>query len=212
MILQQIALAGLMARCAPNVAPSTMAAIVQVESGGDPLAIGDNTTRRSYYPRDRATGEALARRLLNAGHLLDLGIAQIDSMNFARLRVNVHTAFDPCTNLRASSVLLSADYAFAEQRYGSGQVALHHAVGMYNTGRLDGGASYVRQVLAAAGIHEQYDAVSRIVAKHEAMRSSVIVHLPAARHSSSGPTRRVVMPSRAPILVTITRTPHATIF
>ena len=52
MTLHALALAALMAHCAPTVAPSTMTAIVQVESGGDPLAIGDNTTRRSYYPRD----------------------------------------------------------------------------------------------------------------------------------------------------------------
>jgi type IV secretion system protein VirB1 len=77
MTLDALALAALMARCAPNVAPSTMAAIVRVESGGNPLAIGDNTTRRSYYPRDRATAELLARRLLNAGHLLDLGCSKV---------------------------------------------------------------------------------------------------------------------------------------
>ena len=94
-----------------------MAAIVQVESGGDPLAIGDNTTRRSYYPRDRATAERLARRLLDAGHLLDLGIAQIDSMNFAGFGVNVHTIFDPCINLSIGARILSDDYAFAARRY-----------------------------------------------------------------------------------------------
>jgi type IV secretion system protein VirB1 len=90
-----LALAALIQHCAPAVAPSTMTAIVQVESGGNPLAIGDNTVRRSYYPHDRATAERLARRLLDAGHLLDLGIAQIDSMNFAGFGVNVHTIFDP---------------------------------------------------------------------------------------------------------------------
>ena len=189
-----------------------MAAIVQVESGGNPLAIDDDTTRRSYYPRDRVSAEALAHRLIEAGHLLDLGIAQIDSMNFAHLGVNVHTAFDPCTNLRAGSEILSSDYAFAKARYGSGQIALRHAIGMYNTGRLDGGARYVRQVLAAAGIHEQYDTVSRIVADREAMRSSVLVHVRVARHRSSRTTRRVVTPARAPILVTIARAAQVTIF
>ena len=96
MTLHALALAALIRHCAPAVAPSTMAAIVQVESGGNPLAIGDNTTRRSYYPRDRPTAERLARRLLGAGHLLDIGIAQIDSMNFAGFGVTAHTIFDPC--------------------------------------------------------------------------------------------------------------------
>lgn len=212
MMLHGLALAGLITRCAPSVAPSTMAAIVQVESSGNPLAIDDNTTRRSYYPRNRTNAEALANRLIEAGHLLDLGIAQIDSMNFAHLGMNVRTAFDPCTNLRAGSAILSSDYAFAKQRYGGGQIALHHAIGMYNTGRLDGGARYVRQVLAAAGIRERYSATQRVVAEREAMHSSVLVHVPAVHHRSRRTTRRIVTPSHAPILVTIARTTQVRIF
>jgi type IV secretion system protein VirB1 len=145
MMFQGLALAGLIAQCAPSVAASTMAAIVQVESGGHPLAIDDDTTHRSYYPRDRASAEALANHLIEAGHLLDLGIAQVDSMNFAHLGVNVHTAFDACTNLRAGSTILTADYDAAERRYDDGQVALRHAIGMYNTGRLDRGAGCAKR-------------------------------------------------------------------
>ncbi len=212
MILHGLALAGLIARCAPGVAPSTMAAIVQVESGGNPFAIDDNTTRRSYYPRDRAGAEALANQLTGAGHLVDAGIAQIDSMNFARLGVNVHTIFDPCMNLRAGSEILSSDYDFAKRRYGSGQIALRHAIGMYNTGRLNGGTRYVQEVLAAADIHEQYSTVSRIVAEREAMRSSLLLRVPVARHGSSRTAHKFISPSRAPILVTIARTAQLTTF
>lgn len=199
MMFQGLALAGLIAQCAPSVAPSTMAAIVQVESGGNPLAIDDDTTHRSYYPRDRASAEALANRLIGAGHLLDLGIAQVDSMNFAHLGVNVHTSFDACTNLRAGSAILAADYDAAQRRYGGGQVALRHAIGMYNTGRLDGGASYVRNVLAAAGIHDT--AVSRVDARQAAMHSAVLVRVAVASHTLARVTRKVVTPARAPILV-----------
>lgn len=201
MMFQGLALAGLIAQCAPSVAPSTMAAIVQVESGGNPLAIDDDTTHRSYYPRDRASAEALANHLIGAGHLLDLGIAQVDSMNFAHLGVNVHTAFDACTNLRAGSAILTADYDAAERRYGGGQVALRHAIGMYNTGRLDGGAGYVQKVLAAAGIHEQYTAASRVDAQRAAMHSAALVRVAVASRTFSRVTRKVVTPARAPILV-----------
>jgi len=212
MILHGLALANLITQCAPGIAPSTMAAIVQVESGGNPFAIDDNTTRRSYYPRDRGSAETLASQLTSAGHLVDAGIAQIDSMNFARLGVNVNTIFDPCTNLRAGSQILSSDYDFAKRRYGSGQIALRHAIGMYNTGRLDGGSGYVQQVLAAAGIYEQYGAMPPIVAEREAMRSSVLVRVPVARRGSPHPARKFISPSRAPILVTIARTSKLTIF
>jgi type IV secretion system protein VirB1 len=211
MMLHGLALASLITQCAPGVAPSTMAAIVQVESGGNPFAIDDNTTRRSYYPRDRASAEALANQLTSAGHLVDMGIAQIDSMNFARLGVNAHTIFDPCTNLRAGSEILSSDYDFAKRRYRNGRTALRHAIGMYNTGRLDGGARYVKEVLAAADIHEQYDTVPR-VAGNEAMRSSLLVRVPVARHGSSRTAHKFISPSRAPILVTIARTAQLTIF
>jgi type IV secretion system protein VirB1 len=201
MMLHGLALASLITQCAPSVAPSTMAAIVKVESGGNPFAIDDNTTRRSYYPRDRASAEALASQLTSAGHLVDAGIAQIDSVNFASLGVNVHTIFDPCTNLRAGSEILSSDYDFAKRRYGNGQIALRHAIGMYNTGRLNGGVRYVQEVLAAAGIHEQLGSMPPIVAESEAMRSLLLVRVPAARHGLSRTEHKFVSPSRAPILV-----------
>jgi type IV secretion system protein VirB1 len=212
MTLQALALAAFVRHCAPTVAPSTMVAIVQVESGGDPLAIGDNTTRRSYYPRDRATAEALARRLLNAGHLLDLGIAQIDSMNFDGFGVNVHSIFDPCINLRVGARILSGDYAVAARRYGNGQVALRHAIGMYNTGRLDAGARYVTRVLAAAGIHEEYANTRRIAARGYEAYSPVLVGVAFPRPRSRTVPQRSVTPLRSPILVTVAPTSSVKIF
>ena len=201
MTIHVLALAALIRHCAPAVAPSTMAAIVQVESGGDPFAIGDNTVRRSYYPRDRATAERLARRLLDAGHLLDLGIAQIDSMNFAGFGVTAHTIFDPCTNLSVGARILSGDYAFAARRYGDGQVALRHAIGMYNTGRLNGGARYIARVVAAAAIRDGDAQSSRVAAKRDAMHSPLLVRVAITRHEARGMHRKRVTPARSPILV-----------
>jgi type IV secretion system protein VirB1 len=201
MTLHALALAALMAHCAPTVAPSTMTAIVQVESGGDPLAIGDNTTRRSCYPHDRASAESLARRLLDAGHLLDVGIAQIDSMNFAGYGVTAHTIFDPCTNLNVGARILSGDYAFAARRYGDGQVALRHAIGMYNTGRLNAGARYIARVVAAAEIRDNDAQSSLVVAKREALHSALLVRMPITRHEGRDTHRKRVTPARSPILV-----------
>jgi type IV secretion system protein VirB1 len=212
MTLQALAFTTLMARCAPNVAPSTMAAIVRVESGGDPLAIGDNTTRRSYYPRDRATAEALARRLLNAGHLLDLGIAQIDSINFDGFGVNVHAMFDPCINLSVGSRILTADYVFAAQRYGDGQVALRHAIGMYNTGRLDAGARYVMRVLAVAGIREDYASNPHSAVQRRVVRLPGLVRAAVALRQSRITHNRTITPWRSPILVTVVPASHVKLF
>jgi type IV secretion system protein VirB1 len=212
MMLLAVALAALMVRCATNVAPSTMAAIVRVESGGDPLAIGDNTARRSYHPANRASAEALARRLLDAGHSLDLGLAQIDSVHFTGFDLNVHTIFDACTNLNAGARILSDDYGFAARRYGSGQVALRHAIGMYNTGQLNAGESYVRRVLAAAGIQERHALGWPMVAASDAGQSTLLVHVRIMGKKSPSTRDRVVTPSRAPILITITQPPGITVF
>jgi type IV secretion system protein VirB1 len=195
-----LALAALIRHCAPAIAPSTMTAIVRVESRGNPFAIGDNTTRRSYYPHDRATAETLARRLLGAGHLLDLGIAQIDSINLAGFGVTVHTIFDPCTNLNVGGRILSGDYTFAAQRYGDGQVALRHAIGMYNTGRLNGGTRYIALVVAAAQIRDRNAQSSRVAAKRGAMNSPLLVRAPITRRARAT-HRKQVTPARSPILV-----------
>jgi type IV secretion system protein VirB1 len=200
MTLHALALAALMPHCAPTVAPSTMTAIVQVESGGNPLAIGDNTARRSYYPHDRAGAERLARRLLNAGHLLDLGIAQIDSMNFAGFGVTTHAIFDPCINLSIGAKILSDDYVFAARRYRDAQVALRHAIGMYNTGRLNAGARYIARVVAAAEIRDGY-AQSSPVAALDAMHSPLLVRVAITRHEARGTHRKRITPARSPILV-----------
>jgi type IV secretion system protein VirB1 len=206
MTLHALALTALMAHCAPTVASSTMTAIVQVESGGNPLAIGDNTTRRSYYPHDRAAAERLARRLLNAGHLLDLGIAQIDSMNLAGFGVTTHAIFDPCINLSIGAKILSDDYVFAARKYDDAEIALRHAIGMYNTGRLNGGARYIARVLAAAGVREEHVSGSQAISQHHAMRSPILIHVAIAQPKRPASRHKVVSPARSPILVTVART------
>lgn len=200
MTLHALALTALMAHCAPTVAPSTMTAIVQVESGGNPLAIGDNTARRSYYPHDRAAAERLARRLLNAGHLLDLGIAQIDSMNLAGFGVTTHAIFDPCINLSIGAKILSDDYVFAARRYRDAQVALRHAIGMYNTGRLNAGTRYIARVVAAAEVRDGYVQSSRVATTRGAMHSPLLVRAPITRRARAM-HREQVTPGRSPILV-----------
>jgi hypothetical protein len=176
------------------------------------LAIGDNTTRRSYHPNDRASAEALARRLIEAGHSVDLGMAQIDNVNFGRLAVNVRTLFDPCMNLRAGAEILSEDYALAQRRYGSGQIALRHAIGMYNTGRIDAGQNYTRRVLDVAGIRESRYPGQRLVAAFAALRAPLLVHMPIAQARSRHVRHRPVAPSRAPILISTARTSRVTVF
>ena len=69
----------LMEQCAPQIASVTMAAIVQQESGGNPLALHDNTSGKSYRPATIAEAARLARELIAQGHSVDIGLPQINS-------------------------------------------------------------------------------------------------------------------------------------
>jgi type IV secretion system protein VirB1 len=149
-MLVSFTLNALMHACAPSIGPRTLAAIVAYESGGRPEAIGDNTTRRAYFPANPADAESLARRLLGLGHNLDFGLMQLNVSNVRRLRLSLRGAFDPCTNLAAGGRILSEDYGRATRYFGPGQRALFHALSAYNAGGYWAGLGYARGVYGAA--------------------------------------------------------------
>ncbi len=137
-------------QCAPDVATEAVVPIVVTESGGDDLAINVNKG-----PRVRAgtiaEGAALVRRYMAAGYTVDVGLAQVNSANFARLGVTVEQAFEPCTNLRLASLMLQKGYGLAS-RYYSGSDAISATYSLYNTGTLTRGFrnGYVDRVWSAA--------------------------------------------------------------
>lgn len=138
--------------CAPTVSATTLAAIVMVESGGEPLAIGVNGPRPQHFqPRDKAEAIAVAQRLLATGANFDVGLGQINVRNLAPLSLSIDGAFDPCRNLSAAATVLSADYAGADQARGN-QAALRVSLSRYNTGDAERGFrnGYVAKVTAAA--------------------------------------------------------------
>lgn len=152
MPLEASVLAALLASCAPNVAPATMIAIIQVESESDPNRIGVNSGAiLRGQPASKSDAIATARSLLRQGANFDAGLMQINSANFARLGVTAETVFDPCTNLRAGARVLADNYGRA---VGAGHGnPLQAALSEYNTGSRSRGLrnGYVRKVFAAAG-------------------------------------------------------------
>lgn len=138
--------------CAAFVAPSTMAAIVQVESGGNPLAMWNNTTKQRILPANLLQAQAYLAGAMAAGDKVDVGIAQVDSDNFVAYGLNLQNAFDPCTNLRVGAEILKSGYLRATRHFGPGQLALYHAFEAYNSGALWGDSAYANRVLRAAGI------------------------------------------------------------
>ena len=96
----------LLKRCAPQISPVTMAALVAQESGGDPYALDDDSTHIVYHPVSYAGAVRLAAQLIGAGHSVDLGLAQVNSGWLAPLRLTAAEFLQPCENLRAGSLIL----------------------------------------------------------------------------------------------------------
>ncbi len=138
--------AAMLEQCAPQIAPVTLAAIVQQESGGNPLALHDNTSGKSYRPASVAEAARIARALIAQGHSVDIGLAQINSRNLPRMGLDVEQVLDPCQNLRAAQTVLMEGW---KQSGGD----LSRALAAYNTGNVGSavGQKYAAQVFGQAG-------------------------------------------------------------
>ena len=148
----------LLVRCAPEVSPVTMAALVAQESGGDPYALDDDSTHIVYHPVTYAGAVRLTAQLIGAGHSVDLGLAQVNSGWLAPLRLTAAELLDPCANLRAGSVILLRAWRAA----GAGSVRgaprrakrLARALAIYHSGnpRSLAGRQYAAETYRHAGV------------------------------------------------------------
>jgi phage/plasmid primase-like uncharacterized protein len=103
--------------CAANVAPITLAAVIRVESAGNPLALHVNSSVGPQpHPMTLADAVNLAERAIRLGYSVDLGLMQVNSRNLAALGYSIRQALDPCTNIRGGARILTADYAEAAQK------------------------------------------------------------------------------------------------
>jgi type IV secretion system protein VirB1 len=119
-----------------------MAAVVMVESDGDPLTIGVNGDHpTTLHPATKDAAVATARALLTQGRSIDLGLTQINGANLAHDGLTVETAFDACASLRAGVAHLAADF----------EAAWRAAHSRYNTGDLQRGIAngYALRISAA---------------------------------------------------------------
>lgn len=153
MTLPAAVIMGLAAQCAPNVAPGTIAAIVQTESQGFEWALNVNGLGRKIVPTSREQAVALARHYVGRGYSVDLGLGQINSRNMKALGLTWDNVFDPCTNIAAAGAVLSGNYHSVRAGLHP-QRALRIALSMYNTGSRSRGFSngYVGKVVGNAGV------------------------------------------------------------
>jgi type IV secretion system protein VirB1 len=62
-----------------------------------------------WWLRDRRNALLLAKDLIDGGHVVDLGLMQLDSANLGRLRVTRSQALERCAPLHAASTILVRD-------------------------------------------------------------------------------------------------------
>jgi type IV secretion system protein VirB1 len=144
----------LIQRCAPNVAPQTISAVMRTESGGNPLAININYKKGRLARKPSSMFEAIgwSKWLIERGYNIDMGLMQINSRNMARFGMSVEQIFDPCTNIYVGSLILTENYVKASDKYGKGQNALFASLSAYNTGHFQRGLrnGYVHRVVKNA--------------------------------------------------------------
>lgn len=147
----------LLASCAPSVAPETMTALVDVESSGNPYAIGVVDGRLERQPETLAEALSTARALEAAGWNYSVGLAQVNRLNFKVYRLTLEQAFEPCRNLATGAAILGECYARATIDRDP-QVGLRAALSCYYSGGFergfqpdDDGTSYVERVLRRVG-------------------------------------------------------------
>ncbi len=155
--MDALELGDMIANCSPSVHPRTMTAIVWVESGGNPFAIGVVGGRLQRQPQHLAEAVATASALERGGWNFSVGLAQVNRYNLARYGLDYAGAFNPCANLRAGAAILQRCYSQAWTRIPAEQPALQAALSCYYSGGFErgfvaehDGKSYVQRVLQQA--------------------------------------------------------------
>jgi type IV secretion system protein VirB1 len=126
--------------CGASVEPSTLRAIMRVESGGQAYAINVNGAGSEPPPAATAAeAVAIAESWIARGYSVDLGLMQVNNHNLQSLGFTVAQMFDPCTNIEAGASILTADYLAALSGRPNPQDALKAALSAYNTGNFERG-------------------------------------------------------------------------
>jgi len=158
-------LATLIATCAPLIHPTTLSALIQVESAANPYAVSvnrplqiedaglDQVTLIPRQPRSAPEALALTRTLLKEGLTTSVGLAQINIEHLPQLHLHLADLFDPCTNLRvAQQILIVCAHAELSTGTATRAAQIHRALSCYNTGNgIDGLTNgYVGQIRRVA--------------------------------------------------------------
>lgn len=157
-------------QCAPTVEPHTLAALVRVESGYNPYAIGVVGGQLARQPKNRAEAIATAMALEKEHWNFSVGMAQVNRYNLQKYNLTYEKAFEPCTNLQTGAQILETCYNRASVAFPVRQQALRAAFSCYYSGNFTGGfqtdrlnqPSYVQKILASAQISLPIPVISTV--------------------------------------------------
>ena len=153
-------LATLIATCAPLIHPTTLSALIHVESAANPYAVSLNRPARledagydpaTLIPRQPTTAvEAanLTRQLLRQGITTSVGLAQINIEHLPHWRHRLSDLFDPCINLQlAQAILIDCDQTSMSATTPNA-TRIRRTLSCYNTGNTRDGITngYVSRI------------------------------------------------------------------
>lgn len=138
--------------CAPAIHKDTVSALVRVESGFNPYAIGVVGGRLSRQPTNLEEALTVVNQLEGNGFNYSLGLSQINKYNLPKLNLDIRKVFDPCTNLRAGQTILSECHSRAKAGGMDGQEAVKAALSCYYSGNFTTGLKdgYVQAIVSHA--------------------------------------------------------------
>ena len=154
--------------CVPDVAPSTMAAVVRHESDASVYAININgAVKLSRQPMNLAEAVDIAQRLQAKGLNFDAGLGQLNSENVVKFGASWQQVFDACVNLQLSARVLKGCYVGATAPGRDARRTLDMALSCYNTGNYSSGFTngYVAGVYSAAARNRVNQNIINDVAK-----------------------------------------------
>lgn len=136
-------------QCAPQISPTTMAAVVRAESGFNPYAIGVVHGRLLRQPSTEAEAIATAHALSANGWRFSVGLAQVNRTNWTPYGLTERTAFDPCRNLAAGAAILQRCFERARHAHADEQAGLRASLSCYASGDFSTGLrnGYVQRVV-----------------------------------------------------------------
>ena len=163
---QSVNLESLRNRCIPDAPLSTLVAIVNAESNGDPNAMQidfpktllnrwgmpPGTINLQRQPKNSREAAAWLTYFRSYGVDVDLGLMQVSTAEASRRRIAPESLLDPCRNLQIGWRILEDDYRVEARTSGPGREALDRAISRYNTGDPFRGIAngYLNRVLSIA--------------------------------------------------------------